>query len=107
MKYWIQRASGSDTEDGRPCKDAILETMWVEKMETQPPPMFGTKVRALEKTEGSTTDGSIPCWKYEMEVQRWMIEFTTLEELEEFIDREGEVVVYPSGTILIYDDYIE
>lgn len=41
----------------------------------------------------------------------WVVEINSLEKLQEFINREGRVIVYPEesgvGSILIYDYWIE
>lgn len=41
----------------------------------------------------------------------WVVEINSLEKLQEFINKEGRVVIYPEesgvGSILIYDNWIE
>ena len=42
----------------------------------------------------------------------WTIEFNSLEELNEFIDNQGSIIIYPKKNtkykeITIYDDYVE
>ena len=45
-------------------------------------------------------------------IKKWTYEINSLEEMMEFIDRNGEIVIRPQWQydlpeILIYDDYIE
>ena len=59
------------------------------------------------KTEITLTNG----WNETKTVKIYVVNIDTLEELMQFVEREGKIVVYPARNatpqISIYDDWIE
>lgn len=59
------------------------------------------------KTEITQTNG----WNETKTVKRYVVNIDTLEELMQFVEIEGKIVVYPARNatpqITIYDDWIE
>lgn len=59
------------------------------------------------KTEITQTNG----WNETKTVKKYVVNIDTLEELMQFVEREGKIVVYPARNatpqITIYDDWIE
>lgn len=59
------------------------------------------------KTEITQTNG----WNETKTVKRYVVNIDTLEELVQFVEREGKIVVYPARNatpqITICDDWIE
>ena len=52
-----------------------------------------------------------PCEEAYKDVNEWIVEFETLADLMEFVEKYGELIIYPASgglpEITIYDDYME
>ena len=74
MKYIIQRMSDGANTYNRPCKEAILEG----------------------RTHYFTNDDDDNEEYLQMEDYSWTVEFHSLEELNEFIKKHGNIIIEPS-----------
>ena len=74
MKYIIQRVSDGTNTYHRPCKEAILEG----------------------RTHYFTNDDDDNEEYLQMEDYSWTVEFHSLEELNEFIKKHGNIIIEPS-----------
>lgn len=74
MKYIVQRMSDGTNTYNRPCKEAILEG----------------------RTHYFTNDDDDNEEYLQMEDYSWTVEFNSLEELNEFIKKHGNIIIEPS-----------
>ena len=74
MKYIVQRMSDGANTYNRPCKEAILEG----------------------RTHYFTNDDDDNEEYLQMEDYSWTVEFHSLEELNEFIKKHGNIIIEPS-----------
>lgn len=111
MKFIIERASGNSEQ---PCEEAKKEILpYIDSRNFETMAEYKEACKEDFRSEGyghREVDGHI-----ERVINRecWTIEFNTIEELMEFVDKDTDIIIYkirggdPYKTIVIYDDYVE
>lgn len=117
MKYIVTRAS-SHVWDGDigPCEEARKEeVIWTDEREVDDPRKLKFGGDEWYTQEGffnhRVENGHI---KRDWKEQKWVIEINSLEELNAFVEKYGDIIIenYYFGNsehtaITIYDDYVE
>ena len=114
MKFRITRTSGSSVDEAKPCEKAVKGTYLYTHTRTCTEEEFNRKFadrEGLWRSKGINhrvdSRGYI---QREHEIEGFLIEINTLEELVAFIDEVGEIIISkdnPMPEIEIYDDYRE
>lgn len=114
MKYIIDRASIWD--DRQPCEEAFQEEVIFTDERNVDDPMKNIHIGQSWYTEKGwfnhrVENGHI---KRDRKETKWVIEINSLNQLLDFMNKYGKIVIYPQAygidnyqEITIYDDWIE
>lgn len=115
MKYIVERASTFFHEEKQPCKEAHLEQILHTDERTIDDPMKNPHIGKSWYEEEDYFNHRVENGHIKRDYWRneWVIEINTLEELMQFINSYGNIIVEkkdysaPMPKIVIYDSWVE
>jgi len=109
MKFKISRTSSFD--EVMPCEDCIKEQVIridERKVDDHKKLQYGSETWFKLGQNHRIVNGKI---RRDFREDSWMIEFNTIEELVDFSEKHGPIIIHNNGennhSIEIYDDYRE